>query len=158
MYGISNKLRILIWELLHLAICLSSLHTRFEARPDSPLRERRKVYLGFKRCLIKWRVQMEMAQSKIFQARTAHSKQHSSYWPPVDWHLLFSKPVCPCPAKQFTVLSFLSPEAKYLQRLFCLLRQNICWDYFAFCGPWLVEVDISCDKHNKQSCMLGLLS
>jgi len=33
---------IFIWELLHLAICLSNLCTRCEARPDSPLRERRR--------------------------------------------------------------------------------------------------------------------
>jgi len=29
MYGNSNKLRIFIWELLHLVICLSNLYTRF---------------------------------------------------------------------------------------------------------------------------------
>jgi len=40
--GISNKLRIFIWELLHLAICSSTLCTRCKARPDTPLRERRK--------------------------------------------------------------------------------------------------------------------
>jgi len=36
-----------IWELLHLAICLSALYTRFKAQPDSPLRERGKVYKHF---------------------------------------------------------------------------------------------------------------
>jgi len=41
--------------MLHLAICLSNLYMRCEARPDSPLRERGKVYQRFKRCLIKWR-------------------------------------------------------------------------------------------------------
>jgi len=40
---------------LHLAICLSNLYMRCEARPDSPLRERGKVYKRFKRGLIEWR-------------------------------------------------------------------------------------------------------
>jgi len=40
---------------LHLAIGLLNLYTRFEARPDSPLRERGKVYERFERCLIIWR-------------------------------------------------------------------------------------------------------
>ena len=35
----SNKLRIFIWELLHLAICLSNLYTRCEVQPHTPLRE-----------------------------------------------------------------------------------------------------------------------
>jgi len=35
-----NKLGIFVWELLHLAICLSNLYTRREAWPESPLRER----------------------------------------------------------------------------------------------------------------------
>jgi len=34
--------------------CLSNLCTRFEARPDSPLRERGKVYERVKRCFINW--------------------------------------------------------------------------------------------------------
>jgi len=38
--------------------------------------------------------------------------------------------------------------------LVCLPRQNICWDYFAFCGTWLVEVVISCYKQNIQSYMI----
>jgi len=41
-------------------------------------------------------------------------------------HLFFLKPACPWPAKQLAVLSNLSPEEKYVQELFCLLRQNIC--------------------------------
>jgi len=42
--GNSNKLRIFICELFHLAICLSNLCTRCEARPDSPLKERVKSF------------------------------------------------------------------------------------------------------------------
>jgi len=41
--------------------------------------------------------------------------------------------------------------------IFCLPRQNTCWDYFAFCGTWLVEVVMTCDKHIIQSYMLGLV-
>jgi len=99
---------------------------------------------------------LEMARFKIFQARTAHSPQHSAHYPPGDWqHLFIYKAARPSPAKRLAVLSILSPEAKYLQGLFCLLGQSICWDYFVFRGTWLVEVDTSCDKRNKQSCMLA---
>jgi len=43
---IQTKLRIFIWELLHLANCncLSNLYTRCEERSESPLRESGKVY------------------------------------------------------------------------------------------------------------------
>jgi len=39
-----QQIKDLYLKLLHLAICLSNLYTRSEARPDSPLRERGKVY------------------------------------------------------------------------------------------------------------------
>jgi len=45
-------LRIFIWDLLHLAICLLNLYTRCEARPDSPVREcgQSAVCWRFKKC------------------------------------------------------------------------------------------------------------
>jgi len=98
---------------------------------------------------------LEMARSSIFQAWTTlvRNIQPSnrpwtdnissfSNWPvhgPLDnWHscIFWGK---------ISAMAIFPSEAKYLLTLFC------------FCGAWLVEVDMSCDIHNKQSYMLGLM-
>ena len=101
---------------------------------------------------------VEMVRSKIFQARTAHSPQHPAHnrqW--TEDIYTFSNRPAHGPLHNWQTCIFFPPEAKYLSWLFCLPRQNICWDYFAFCGTWLVEVVMSCDKHNMQSCMHRLV-
>jgi len=54
---------------------------------------------------------------------------------------------------------FLNTASKVLTQwlTWCGLSQNICWDYFAFCGTWLVEVVMSCCKQNIQCYIFGLV-
>ena len=99
-----------------------------------------------------------MARSNIFQARTTHSLQHPAHnrlWTK-DIYYFSNRPTHGPPNNWQTCL-FLPPEAKYLPWLFRLPRQNICRDYFAFCGTRLVEVVVSCDKYNIQGDMLRLV-
>ena len=105
-----------------------------------------------------WTPNIEMVRSKIFQARTAHSPQHPAHirlW--TEDIYSFSNRPARGPLNNWQSPLILAPEAKYLSWLFCLPRQNICWDYFAFCGTWLVEVVMWCDNHNIQSYMLWLV-
>jgi len=101
---------------------------------------------------------LEMARSKIFQARTAHSPQHPAHNRPWTEDIYsFSNRPAHGPLNNWQIQLILPPEAKYLSWLFCVPRQNICWDYFAFCGTWLVEVVMWCEKHSIQSYVLWLV-
>jgi len=100
----------------------------------------------------------EMARSKIFQGQTTHTPQYPAHNHP--WtEDIYSSSNWPIhgPLNNWQSPLILPPEAKYLSWLFCLPRQNMCWDYFAFCGTWVTEVVIWCDNHNIQSYMLWLV-
>jgi len=102
--------------------------------------------------------ELEMVRSKIFQARTTHSLQHPAHNRPwiEDIYYFSNRPAHGPPNNWQSPLIF-PPEAKYLSWLYCLPRQNIWWDYFAFCGTWLAKVVVWCDNHNIQSYMLWLV-
>jgi len=68
---------------------------------------------------------LEMAWSKIYQARTTHSPQHPAHNHPWTEDIYsFSNRPAHCPLKNWQTPLFLPPEAKYLSWLCCLPRQN----------------------------------
>ena len=102
-----------------------------------------------------WSLILEMARYKIFQAGTDHCPQrpaHNRPW--IEDIYSFSNRPTRGPLNNWQTCLSLPLEAKHLPWLFCLQRQNMCWDYFAFCGTWLIEVVMTCDKRNLQSYML----